>query len=119
MGEYELLLEENLTAITSGASLQIDISNFAKGVNIKEKGIVESRELLKEMIPKGSVNAILYSKGKEIPLSDDSFALSNDGAMLVLSSNSGVPVDMEFDKVEIASQIELKGVQVYWKNFKH
>lgn len=114
----ELIPKEPLTAITSGASLQIDVSNFVKGASIKEQGIVESRKLLKEMIPEGSVNAILYSKGGEVYLDDNGFALSNSGAMLTLSSKTGVPVDIEFDKVKIISQIEFKDIQISWKNFK-
>ncbi len=118
IGEMELFPEEPLSAITSGASLQIDVSNFTKGINIKNNGIIESRKLLKEIIPEGSVNAILYSKDGEVPLDESGFALSNSGVILMLSSKTGVPVDIEFDKVKIISRIEFKDVQVYWKNFK-
>lgn len=119
IGELELIPKEPLTAITSGASLQVDVSNFAKGINIKEKGIVESRKLLKELIPEGSVNAILYSKDLEVPLNDNGFTLSNDGATLVLSTKTGVPVDVEFVKVKISSQIQFNDIKIFWKNFKH
>lgn len=119
IGEYELSPKEPLVAITSGASIQIDISNFAPNISIEDAGIVESRELLKNLIPEGSVKAILYSEESTVVLDNSEFALLNDGAMLILSSNKGIPVDVEFKKVKIVSDVKLKDVNIYWKNFKN
>ncbi len=70
---------EPLTAITSGASLHIDVSHILDGVGIKNKGIVESRKILSSHIPENSVSAILFSHDRQIILDKVNFALSNEG----------------------------------------
>ena len=119
-GEKEVYPKDPLTAITSGASVEVDVTDFMGGIGIKETGIVESRKLLEEKIPEDSVKGILYgSGGEKIYLNDTGYALSNNAARLTLSASSGVPTNIEFNKVVITSRINLKGVKVYWKNSKH
>lgn len=119
VGEYEIHPEQPVTAITSGASLQIDLSDHASGISIREKGILEARKLLRELVPEGGVEAMLYGEENSVLLDDTNFSLSNDGATLILSSKEGVPVDVEFQTIRISSRIELRNIEIYWKNFKH
>jgi hypothetical protein len=119
-GEKDIYPKDLLTAITSGASVEVDVTDFMGGIDIKKIGIVESRKLLEEKIPEGSVKCVLYSStGEKIYLDDTGYALSNNAARLTLSASSGVPTNIKFNKVVITSRINLKGVKVYWKNSKH
>ena len=47
-GEKDIYPKDPLTAITSGASIEVDVTDFMGGIGIKETGIVESRKLLEE-----------------------------------------------------------------------
>lgn len=119
-GEKDIYPKVPLTAITSGASIEVDVTDFVGGIEIKKVGIVEARKLLEEKIPEGSVKCVLYSSaGDRIYLNDTGYSLSNNAARLTLSASSGVPPNIEFNKVIITSRINLKGVKVYWKNYKH
>ena len=119
-GEMVIRPEKLLEAITPGASLEIDVSDFTGRMKMKEMGILEVKEILKEKIPEGSVRATLYgSKGEKVVLNESGFSITNDGAKLTLFADSGIPTNMAFNKITITSSTELRGVQVYWKNFKH
>lgn len=111
-------LKSPIKAITSGANIEIDVSHLSKEAGIKEVGIIESRKLLGDLLPEGSVKAKLLSENKTVILNHMNFALSNNEAKLILSSNSGVPVDTEFNGVEIVTGIPLNKVKVVWKNHK-
>lgn len=119
-GEMVIRPEKLLEAITPGASLEIDVSDFTGRMKMKEMGILEVKEILKEKIPEGSVRATLYgSKGEKVVLNESGFSITNDGAKLTLFADSGIPTNMAFNKITITSNTELRGVKVYWKNFKH
>lgn len=119
-GEMEIRTEKLLEAITPGASLDIDVSDFTGRMRIKEMGILEVEKALKNKIPEGSVKAVLHGvKGERVVLNESGFALTNDGAKLVLYADTGVPTNVAFNKVTISTRTELRGVKVYWKNYKH
>jgi len=119
-GEVELLQDEPISAITSGASIKIDITKMLPDANIKSSGFIEAQRLIEERIPFRSTRARLISKdGSEILLSDYGISLSNDSAWYSLSSRTGVPTDLEFTKVIIESSVELTDVTIYWRNYKH
>ena len=119
-GEMVIRPEKPLEAITSGASLEIDVSDFTGRMKIKETGILEVKQILKEKIPQGSVTATLHgSKGEKVALNESGFSIANDGARLSLYADSGIPTNVAFNKITITSSTELRGVKVYWKNFKH
>jgi len=44
---------------------------------------------------------------------------NENSVMLSLYADEGVPTDIEFTKVVLESDVELKGVRVFWKNYKH
>lgn len=119
VGDYEIQPREPVTAITTGASLQIDISSLSSGISVSERGIIEARESLRDLIPEGSVKAVLYGEEESVLLNDAHFLLSNNGAMIVLSASTGVPVNVEFREIKVSSKLELRNVEIYWKNYKH
>lgn len=119
-GEVVIRPEKPLEAITSGASLDIDVIDFIGRIKINEAGIFEIREIIKKKIPEGSVTATLHnSQGEKILLNKSGISKAKDVARLSLYADSGIPTNMAFNKITITSSTELRGVQVYWKNFKH
>jgi len=117
-GSMELQPEAPIEAITSGASIQIDVSSIVSW-DTKE-GILEFRQRLKKQFPPGSIKAELFGDGnKKTTLTYKGNHLFNkDSVMLSLYGDNGVPTDVEFKKVILTSSIELKGVKVLWKNHK-
>jgi hypothetical protein len=109
--------DESLSAITTGATLQIDITKDAGGVDLKEEGVIALGERLRSRYPYGSVKCFLYTKNeRKIILDRIGFIYANHDARLVLTSLSGINTDMEFRKVEIITAVPLMSVKVYWKN---
>lgn len=118
--ELVLTPDKPLTAITSGAGVHIDLSDFAAGVGIKKTGIPESKSILREMIAPESVRGYLFTDAGEQTLLDKAFfSLENDQAWMVLTASSGIPTDLEFVTLSILSSVELRHVRVYWKNYSH
>lgn len=119
-GEMVISPEKPLEAITPGASLEIDVSDFTGRIKMKELGMIEVKKILKERIPEGSVSATLHgAKGEKVLLNESGFSISNDGAKLTLFADQGIPTNVAFHRITITSNSELRGVKVYWKNFKH
>jgi hypothetical protein len=119
-GEVVIRPEKSLEAITPGASLQIDVSDFIGRMKIKEAGIFELEEILNKRIPEGSVTATLHGpQGEKVVLNKSGISKAKDIARLSLYADSGIPTNVAFNKIIITSNTELIGVKVYWKNFKH
>lgn len=117
-GNKELLCTPPLVAITSGASIQVDVTNLIDPINFQKKGISEIRKSLREKIPEGTLTAeLIGSNGEKIQLRDTGIALSPQGARVILASPLGVPTKSSFTKVLVSSQLILKGVNIYWKNY--
>lgn len=118
--EIILTPDKPLTAITPGAGVHIDLSDFAPAVGIRLTGITESTRILSEMIPPAGVSGyLLTGEGQRIALDKAFFSLENDQAWMVLKSSSGIPTGLEFVALSIRSSVEIHGVLVYWKNFSH
>ena len=113
-----LVPEENLAAITTGASLQIDVT---KSIT-KRKGeeISDFRKKLTQLYPPYSIKASLIEEnGDLINLTySGGYLINNNKTLLSLSSGSGIPTDKEYSKVILKSDIPIKNVLVSWKNFK-
>lgn len=119
-GEMVIHTNELLEAITPGANIQIDVSDFTGRASLREKGIIELRKSLRGKIPEGSVKAMLHStQGERISLEDAGFAISSDGARIILAAPSGIPTNIFFNKVVITSRVDLRGVRVVWRNYTH
>jgi len=114
-----LTLDDSVSAITTGASLRIDVSNMFEEIGIQKRGYIESLEILNDYFPQDSVTTDLLSEEKDVVVNLDviSFALTNDGATIDLSSSVGVPVGVEFDSIRIVTKVRLNDVMITWKNF--
>ncbi len=114
-----LVPKEPISAVTSGASLEIDVSSIV--MKSKEERTVEFRARVKKLFPPHTIKANLVQKnGEKIPLIYAGyFSFNNKGTWLSLSSESGVPTGKEFITVEVISKIKIEDVTIHWRNYKH
>ncbi len=116
MGEYELYLDEPISAITQGASIQVDVWEMLS-VN-DDKDVIQIRDAISNRFPDGSIEGTLFGDDKEVRvLFRGGVLVSKDSARLVLSSDK-MPTSVDFSKVFVRSSIELERVRIYWKNYK-
>lgn len=117
-GRLELVPDKPIEAITSGASIQLDVSSMAAW-NGKED-ILAFRKRLSDLFPSGTIKAKLVGNGEEVTLSyQGNHQFNKDNVMLSLYTDDGIPTGVEFTKVIIESSIKLNRIKVYWKNYKH
>ncbi len=96
IGEVELTPDKPIKAITSGASVLIDLSLTFDFLGAKKSGSISSLDILEKKFPPGSVSATLYSEdGQKILLNDINFLLSNESAEISISTKSEVPKRVE------------------------
>ena len=117
-GRLELVPDKPIEAITSGASIQVDVSSMAAW-NDKED-ILVFRKKLSDLFPPGTIKAELVGESKAVTLSyQGNHQFNRDNVILTLYADNGIPTGVEFTKVIIESSIELNGIKIYWKNYKH
>lgn len=115
----EILLDDPVKAITSGASIQIDVSemfSWKEGESIK--GL---RSRIARAIPTRSISADLYSlEGEGTRLLYYGHQLiSRKDVVLSLQSSDGVPIDRQFQRVKVCTDLQLTNVKILWKNYQH
>ena len=115
-GELSIDLNPPVSAITKGAAVVIDVSSISDEIGTKGLGIKKSREFLNKLLPKGSVFAKLQNKNDTVVLDRMAFALGNSDAKLILSAENGVPTGVDFNTLDIVSNVPLERVTVTWKN---
>jgi len=109
----DIQVTENIEAITSGASLYIDITR-----EISSDSVFDALNEIDKKYPKGCVGAVLSGKnGDKVLLDTSSGAWSNELVELRLSSQKGVPTDMPFTSIKISSCNEIKSTVVKWRNY--
>lgn len=109
-------LKKPISAITAGASMQIDVTN---NIKIAEDIITLSMEA-REFMRDGYVKAFLYDEEglvTELSYRGD-ISVSREGVRIILDSVTGTPVGRKWEKVKITSSLPLKKVDVYWSNYK-
>lgn len=114
---YALKLNEPIRAITTGAAIQIDVSEmvFTGG---QEMNLLETRRTVSDMFSKGSIEAALIAGSKRIMLTyQGSTLVNNDSARLVLSGNEN-PIGVDCSAIIIKTDVKLERVKIYWKNYK-
>lgn len=119
LGDVEIRPTLPLTAITAGASIEIDVSSMM--TKHQKEGIVEFRRRVTEAFPSGSINAKLFGKdNREVILSyDGGVAYTDKAVYLGLYAHDGVPTGVEFNRVKLTSRVQLNSVKVSWRNAKH
>lgn len=106
-----------ISAITAGANLQIDITDFISKYNLDSRDIIEYRKGIKNILSSSNLEAVLRAKKKpDVRLVDLGISLSEDQVWVTLSSDAGVPVDVEFSSVVIKTDAKIENAKVLWKN---
>lgn len=122
---FSIKLDEPIKAITGGAAILVQIPITDSRIQ-KIKGSEDVFKELKNLFPKGSVEAELTTSKKEIysfkelnfQVSDFSFS-KEDSVRLTLSYNRPVPTDVKFTSVRIKSLQPINNAKIYWKNYTH
>lgn len=102
--------DKPITAITGGASIRIDISNY---INDKM-----SFEEVKSKFPNGSIKGKLISdNGTIIELENKYSSHNQNQVMLILDANEPIPLKVKFTKVALKSLQPIEKINVYWRNY--
>lgn len=115
---FSMTLKDPISAITTGASIQIDVSSMIKYE--KNSNIVNFRKDIEEMFPPQSVTATLISDGgQKVVLQYDGKNMFNEEHIFIsLYSDNGFPKGEEYSRIEVSSATELRAVKLFWKNYK-
>lgn len=115
-GQVELRPPEAIQAITSGAAIEIEVTHLVG----ETEGIKQREEIIRKLVPAGAVQAELQSAQHKpvVLLYKGNYAWANDRAWLILSSQSEIPTDAEFELIVLRSEVRLPGVSVRWRNHR-
>lgn len=116
---YTIELSKSISAITSGASIQIDVFENVKYV--KGMDINEFRKKVRVLYPPHSIEATLIEENGNITklnYGTSGIMFNSKSTLLGLYSDTGVPTDREFVKVKIMSKVDLNDVLVTWNKYK-
>lgn len=117
-GVNEISLKNPIAAITSGASIELDISSIVPASNTT---IFESRKWAEENFPKDCIRVILHKRGYTNPQSKlvmNGIGISNEKTFLILSNVAGIPTKQEFDSITLFSCRSIRKVNLFWKNYQ-
>ena len=105
--------ESSIEAITNGASLNIDVSQY-----ILAEKMTDGFKEINEKFPQGCITATLITEhGEKVVLSKSSGRWGGAKKMVNLHAQNGVPTDIEFNKIELSSCKEIKTTKVTWYNY--
>ena len=112
---YKLEFKKPITAINSGANIQLDVTEMLLG-DI-DKGVIVVRSKIKELFPSGSIEVSLLGKGSNINLEYSGVLKSKNSVRLAFTSNQ-MPTDTEFSSLALKTKVPLKKVRFFWKNHR-
>lgn len=113
-GSHEVKLTGPITAVTRGASLQVDVTAMLSDVSRNPVGAIKKAQ---ESLPSGSIVATLVSAGGvAVELDTMSYMASNDRVWVTIGASGGIPRGVSFVRVIVRSRLPLTGVTVAWRN---
>lgn len=117
-GCLELDLQEPISAITKGATLQIDVSSMVPdGI----EGVVETRNWVDKKFASGFAKAILIDSGRNnnvVLRYGGESSWTESRVHLLLSNSDGVPVNTNYEKIVLETSVNLHEVRIVWKNYQ-
>lgn len=115
IGTSEIPLTMPIEAVTSGASLQIDVSFQVE----PDRNFLAVFEKAKKIFPPNTVKAeLIRTAAKEsLELSYVGPTASDTNVYLKLVAPNGVPTGLKFDRLRITTEKDIKAARVYWINF--
>lgn len=116
-GRHVFSAHEDLEALTSGASIEIDVSKLIASSAKRPLDIIDTPNQLRRQLPLGSVKVELVSPtGEVLQLEDAGFTISRDSARLIFSAPRRMPTKVTWRSVAIESQATIPRAQIFWKN---
>lgn len=106
--------KETLTAINSGATLDIDVTTvLPSSINAVDR--LSQGQIL---FPTGCAQAqLITGGGKTVSLRTTGVAASNTQTFLLLSADAGLTTDMDFSTIRLRADCGVKSTFVYSSNF--
>lgn len=118
-GTAKIFPESEISAINSGARIDIDVTDMMPREAIKD--ISTARSWVKANIPIGSVTAVLRCPqcNEDVKLAFNGHSSWGGRSMSISLEGSGeIPTGKEFTEVRIRSAVSLRHVRVQWINYK-
>lgn len=113
--ELEIKLKKPISALTFGASVEIDITQMLDKKTIKSLDILLLKTVIEKKFPQGSVRAILQNNKQSIVLQHNGGMIIDNGSVR-LRLYGDVPTSVDFNNLKILTDVELKQVYIFWKN---
>lgn len=111
-----LKFEEPVKAITGGAAIYVDVSQYVEGSGFA----AERFKAVDARFPPGVVEGELITvNGEPIFLKSSGASLGKDSVWLIVTSDGPLPVGVKFVEVRLRSKDPLEDINVYWKNGLH
>jgi hypothetical protein len=114
-GSQEINLTKPISAVTDGATLQIDVSSVVS----PKLGPFRVPASVLEAFPKGSITATLSqthgSASVKMVYSGDVMLLSNE-VRILLPPKTSIATRVKFDRITITTSKQLPAVKIYWNN---
>lgn len=117
-GAHQVPLKRPISAITSGAALYIDVTSM---IPRDELTVHASRKWAEQSFGPGCLNATLQADGEPPVLLEfkGGVSFAPDSLHLILSGpNFSVPVRKDFTKLTLTNCTPLRGVRIYWANYR-
>jgi hypothetical protein len=115
--KVQITLSKPVSAVTDGATIQIDISHTVPSTN----GFLQGFDTAKSLYPPGSISGMLSQSNGTTSVKfiySGQVQIAKEGAILLLEPITKLPTRVKFDTLNIETDVELKHVNVYWKNFR-
>jgi hypothetical protein len=116
--ENEVHLREPIVALTSGASLYIDVAGM---VPKSEMTIDRSRMWVERNVPKGCLKATVRDGGSAplvLEFSEQSSFEPGAVFLILAKGGTGMPVRQKFKQLSVVSCMPLRQVRIYWRNYQ-
>jgi hypothetical protein len=112
---YTLNLTNSINAISSGASIVVDVSKMIPNSNHHD--FIDNINAFYNMFPIGSIEATLIAENITVKVTYlGNTAIGKKDVRLVLSGDA-IPTGVDFNSISIKTSIKLNQVKVYWRNF--
>lgn len=111
-----IALAEPISAITPGAILSVDVTAMLE--NPKPYNLAWA-DHFEELFPPGSLSATLVTRGgKKVRLEyRGGWAYDAEGHITLILECGCVPTDAEVTKIRVETDVPLRDVLLYWKNY--
>ncbi|WP_426178331.1 hypothetical protein [Massilia sp. TWR1-2-2] len=115
-GPNEIALKKPISTVTSGASLEIDVSAMVPKADLT---IELSRKWVERNFKTGCVQAQLQTRGTvttRLEFNGQS-SFAPEKVYLILSSRDAAPVGAELNSLVLTTCTPLNNVVIYWRNY--